>query len=76
MRYACAQNRVGITSLSSTSNLMREIHSMHETNSVEAKMNNEEKENLGNQSIDLEHTSCCGKFCFIYVTSRCNAEQK
>lgn len=32
-------------------------------------------ENLGNQSNDLEHT-CCGKFCFIYVTSRYNAKQK
>lgn len=54
-----------------TSNLMREIHSMHVSNTLENNINNGGEENLGNQSIDLEHTSCCGKFCFIYVTNRC-----
>lgn len=39
---------------------MREIRSMHGVHLCENNINNKE-ENVENQSIHLEHTSCCGK---------------
>lgn len=56
----------------STSNFIHKIHDVHEASSMENYVNN--REDLENESMHTEHTSCCGKFCFIYDINKYNAK--